>query len=210
MRYQRHIGNFHQQHAKEVIEELEKAVREMRIEQVILAGDETVIIPLLEKEMSKELAGKVAGTLRLHVNTPEHEVLEAAEQAIRQHDTLQDKKKIDYMNEHNYDEGIGLAGAGKTLTALLNGQVQELYISSDLENIEYDVKEIREILKDYAPGFEDEVPSPRNRAVVVDQLLRLAADSADNIRFIEDANLLKDAGGVGAILRYQAKGVSNL
>lgn len=210
MRYQRHVENFHQQHAKEVIEELEKTVRELRLDRVILAGDETVIIPLLEKEMSKDLAGKVVGTLRLHVNTPEHELFEAAEQAIRQNDTLEDKEKVDYLNEQNYDEGIGITGAGKTLTALLNGQVRELYISSDLDQIGYDVKEIKEILKDYAPGFEDDMPNPRNRAVVIDQLLRLAVDSADNFRFIEDRNLLQKAGGVGAILRYQAKGVSNI
>lgn len=210
MRYQRHIENFHQQHAKEVIEELEKTVRDLRLEQVVLAGDETVIIPLLEKEMSKELADRVVGTLRLHVNTPDQELCEAAEQVIRQNDTLEDMKKIGYMNEHNYEEGVGITGAGKTLTALLNGQVQELYIDSNLENIEYDFKEVLEVLKDYAPGFEGDLSTPRNRAVVIDQLLRLAVDSADNIRFIEDGNLLKDAGGVGAILRYQAKGVSNL
>lgn len=209
-RYQRHIENFHQQHAKEVIEELEKTVREMRLEQVVLAGDDTVIIPLLEKEMSKELAGKVVGTLRLNVNTPEHELLEAAERAVGQDNTLEDKKKIDYMTEHNYEDGVGLTGTGKVLTALLNGQVQELYISSDLENIEYDFKEVLEVLKDYAPGFEGDLPTPRNRAVVIDQLLRLAVDSADTFRFIEDDNLLKNAGGVSAILRYQAKGVSNI
>src|SRR5687767_15330472 len=40
MRYQRHIDNFHQQHAKEVIEELEKIVRTDRIEHVVLSRSE--------------------------------------------------------------------------------------------------------------------------------------------------------------------------
>src|SRR5215207_3156485 len=42
MRYQRAIDNFHQQHAKEVVEELQKIVRSDGLEHIILAGDESV------------------------------------------------------------------------------------------------------------------------------------------------------------------------
>ena len=45
MRYQRHTENYHLHHAKEVIEKLDRLVREERIEHVILAGDEETIIP---------------------------------------------------------------------------------------------------------------------------------------------------------------------
>jgi hypothetical protein len=44
--------------------------------------------------------------------------------------------------------------------------------------------------------------------LVIDAILRTAAQTADEIRFIEDADLLKESGGVGALLRYQAKGVN--
>ena len=125
MRYQRHVENFHQQHVKEVIEELAKLVRDEQIKEIILAGDETVIIPLLRGETSKELEEKIVGVLPLSVDTPEHEVLEASEKAIRQHDTLQDQEKIEHLFEENYDDGLGVTGVEKTLTALSNGQVQE-------------------------------------------------------------------------------------
>src|SRR5215216_5298515 len=44
-RYQRHAENYHLHHAKEVIEMLERTVREENIEHIILAGDETTVIP---------------------------------------------------------------------------------------------------------------------------------------------------------------------
>src|SRR6185295_3536848 len=62
-RYQRHEQNYHLQHAKEVVDMLEKIVREENIEQVVLAGDEATVIPLLREQMPKTLQEKVIETL---------------------------------------------------------------------------------------------------------------------------------------------------
>lgn len=208
MRYQRHIENFHQQHAKEIVAELEKLVRDDRIERVILAGDETVIIPLLKAELSKELDEKVIGTMSLSVDAPEHEVLAEAEKIVNRHDSLEDMKAIEALREQDHENGLGVTTVGRVLPALLNGQVQELYISSNFEAIDYNVGQVNKIFKDYAPGIDEDLPSAKQTGMVIDEILRFAAQSADDIRFIEDASLLSDAGGVGALLRYQAKGVN--
>jgi peptide chain release factor subunit 1 len=208
MRYQRHVDNFHQQHAKEVIAELEKLVRNDRIERIILAGDETVIIPILKAELTKELEDKIVGTISLSVNAPEHEVLQAAEEVIHQFDTLEDMKAIETLKEQNYDDGLGVTSVGKVLPALLNGQVQELYISSNFDNIDYNIGQVNKVFKDYSPGIDEDLPSAKQTGLVIDAILRLAVQTADDIRFIEDDSLLEDAGGVGALLRYQAKGVN--
>lgn len=209
MRFQRHIDNFHQQHAKEVVGELEKLVRDERIETVVLVGDSTVIVPMLLDETSKELKEKIAATLSMNVNTPEHELLETADQAVRDHDAEADKERIEYLFEHNYDDGIGVVGVDKTLAALLNGQVQDLYVTANLDDITYNRDSVRSVLTDYAPGTDGEVADAAEKAMLVDELIKQAARSADTVRFIEDPHLLKAVGGVGAILRYQAKGVSN-
>lgn len=203
MRFQRHIENFHLQHAKEVVEELAKIVRDEQINEIVLAGDETVIIPLLREQMPQELDKKVVGILRLNVNTPEHELLNEAEKAIHQHDTLQDKEKVDRLFEENYDGGLAVVGVEKTLAALSNGQVQELFLSADFDNIKYNKNKVEEVLENYAPGEDAPPPSVKNSGMIIDELLRRGLDSAENIRFIEDENLLKNAGGVGALLRYR-------
>lgn len=208
-RYQRHIDNFHEQHAKEVVAELEKIVRDDRIDRVVLAGDQAVIIPLLREEMSKELSEKIVASLPLNIDTPEHELIEAAEHAVREHELAAEKEKIGQLIEQNYDGGLGVAGVEKTLAALLNGQVQELYVLSDLDEISYDRNEVGDVLRDYAPGEDGDLPDEKRRRFVVDELLTRAAESAEEIIFVEDVSLLKKLGGVGALLRYQVKGVSN-
>lgn len=208
MRYQRHIDNFHQQHAKDVADELAKLVQSDRVSKVILAGDEAVIIPILKDELSKEVSSAVIGTMALNVNAPEYEVLEEAEKIVHRHRTLEESEAIELLNEQNHENGRGVTRVGKVLPALLNGQVQELFISSNFDNIDYNVGEVNKIFKDYAPGIDEGLPSAKRTGLVIDELLRFAAASADEIRFVEDDNLLKDAGGVGALLRYQAKGVN--
>lgn len=210
MRYQRHIENFHQQHAKEVIAELEKIVRNERIDRVVLSGDQTVIIPLLRDELSKELSEKIVDSLSLNVNTPEHELVEQAREVVERFELDRDKEKIDQLLEVNYEDGVGVTGVEKTLAALLNGQVQELYLSADTEDIAYSIENVKVILKDYVADDEEFASAVREKELLVDQLIKLAAASAERIRFIEDRRLLKSLGGVGAILRYQAKGASNL
>lgn len=209
-RYQRHIENFHQQHAKEVVEELTKIVRDERIDRIVLSGDETAIIPLLREQLSDELSGKVVDTLSMNVNTPEHELLDAARDAVAKHDTNADKETIDHLLEVNYDGGVGVTGFEEALSALFNGQVQELYLSANADDIVYRRDEVKLLLKNYAPGLEFDMPEVSERELMIDELIRQATAQAERIRFIEDPHLLKTVGGVGAILRYpQAKGVSN-
>ena len=205
-RFQRHIDNFHKQHAKEVIEELDKIVRDENINQIILVGDETVIIPLLKDELSDFLEEKIAGTIRLNIDTPEHELLEECEKEIHRYDTLADKEKIDKLMEQNYDEGLGVTGAEHTFAALANGQVQELYIDAKFDEIEYDENTLVKLMKAYAPGIDRELPDSHKARLIVDELIKLGFQTADSVRFIEDENLLKKAGGIGALLRYRTEG----
>src|SRR5215204_1949748 len=148
MRYQRHIENFHQQHAKETVEELQKIIQKDGIERVVLVGDQAVIIPLLREEMPKELSEKIIDSLSMNVDTPEHEIAEAAREAVAKHDVELDQQKIDYLFEVNYEDGVGITGVDKTLAALFNGQVQELYLSADPENIAYRTGDVKLLLKD--------------------------------------------------------------
>lgn len=202
MRFQRHIDEMRKQHAKEVVEELEKIVRDEDIRQIVLAGNKEVTIPLLQDEMSEYLKDRIVGVIRVDMHSNEDELMREAEQAIKQNDTLQDKEKIDVLMEQNYEGGKGITGVAKTLEALANGQVQELYLTAKFNEIEYDEKEVSEILKAYAPGEDEEMPDEKHPRDIADDLIIRALESAERVRFIEDESLLEEAGGVGALLRY--------
>ncbi len=201
--YQSHVEEMHKRHAKEIIEELEKVVREDDIRQIVLAGNEEVTIPLLREELTNDLKDKVVGTARVDVNGAKDEIWEKVEQVIHQHDTLKDKEKTDKLFEQNYDDGFAVTGVEKTLQALANGQVQELYLTTKFDEIEFDENKIKQILENYAPGENGAMPNVKEGREIADELIRRALESAERVRFIEDENLLNEVGGVGALLRYK-------
>jgi peptide chain release factor subunit 1 len=202
MRFQRHIDEMRKQHAKEVAEELEKIVRQEDIRQIVLAGNKEVAIPLLREQFNDFLSERIVGDFRMQIHAAENEIMDEAESAIKQYDTLQDKEKTDELKEQNYDGGKGVAGVAETLQALENGQVQELYLTANIDKLAYDEKKVREILDEYAPIENGDLPDARHHRQIVDVMIAKALESAERVRFIEDESLLEDVGGVGALLRY--------
>jgi peptide chain release factor subunit 1 len=198
-RYQRHLENYHLHHAKEVIEVLERTVREEAINSVILAGDEATVIPILKEQMSKELSEKVIDVLSLGIDTPEHELFELSLKAFQRHDSLTDREKVErLMNEYRADD-LGVAGVAETLAASSNGQVEEMLITASAADLEYDETEVEKVLNAYGSLLKT-----IDQRTVADELIRRATElSSARVTFIEDASLLEPVGGVGAFIRYR-------
>ena len=198
-RYQRHLENYHLHHAKEVIEVLERTVRDESINSVILAGDEATVIPILREQMSKELSEKVIDVLSLGIDTPEHELFEQSLRAFERHDTLTDLQKVArLMNEYRADD-LGVAGVVETLAATSNGQVEEMLITASAGDLKYDDTEVRKVLSAYGAGLKT-----IDQRTVADELIRRATElSSAQVIFIEDSSLLEPVGGVGAFIRYR-------
>jgi peptide subunit release factor 1 (eRF1) len=75
-RFQRHTENFHVQHAKEVVDALDKIVQREGISEIVVAGDE-VIMPLLRDQMPKHLTEKIIDQVRIDTDAPLDEVVKA-------------------------------------------------------------------------------------------------------------------------------------
>lgn len=201
-RYQRHIQNYHLHHAKEVVEALEKIVRDEEIQHIVLAGDEAVVIPLLREHMPKELEEKVIDALSLGIDTPEHELLEESLTAFQRHDSLTDMEKVQrLLNEYRADD-LGVAGVAETLAALSNGQVEEMLIAAKAESIQFDEEEVKKVLELYRG--EDPLPEELDQQSVADELVKRANQlSSATVTFVEDSTRLERLGGVGGFLRYR-------
>ena len=202
MRYQRHLANYHLHHAKEVIEVLERVVRDDRAEHIILAGDE-VIIPLLREQMPAQLTDRVIDVVSLDINAPEHEIFETTMASLREHDSQTDAEKVSRLINEYRGNGLAVVGVAETLTALSNGQADDLLVSAAPEAIKYDEAKVKEVLAAYSVADTDagvDVSEPR---LIADELVKRAQASAASVTFVEDASLLAEVGGVGAILRYR-------
>lgn len=211
-RFQRHIENFHVQHAKEVVDALGQIVQREGIEEVILAGDE-VITPLLRDQMPKALADRVVDQVRIDTNAPMDQVLKASLDAMKRVHSESEREKVDAAVGAYRAGGLGVVGPEETLDALIKGQVDELLITARVRELATAgagsngsaARQIEAVLPEPAvePAAAGEAEEADAETVrFADQLITLAAQTSAKITFVEDAELLSDYGGVAATLRF--------
>ena len=202
-RYQRHADNVHLHHMKEVVEALARVVREEKITQIVIAGDD-VAVARLREQLPGELADKIIDDLRLQRNAQDAGFLDATFDAIRMKDAETDAEKVAQLLDEWRSGGLGVAGPEATLSALELGQVDELIITGSVESL----KPVQK-LPDAAPAkMRADTSAPDTgideaRLKLSAELIRLAQQTAARVRFIEDAGLLEGVGGVGALLRFR-------
>ena len=201
MRYQRRVANYHLHHAKEIVEALERVVREDSIQHILLAGDD-VIIPVLREQLPPHLEEMLVDVLRLDISTPHTQVLQATLEALREHDAQGDAERVERLLDAYRAGGRAVIGTHDTLAALTNGQVEELMIGASLEELHEGEEAVGMALVPDAPERENDRTGTR-LVMVADELVTRARRTGARLRFIEDVSLLADVGGVGALLRYR-------
>lgn len=189
---------------KEVVGVLDRVVRDEAIDRIIVACDE-VARPLLMEQLPKELAAKVVDIVHADIRTPEHRVLAETLEALGQRDAETDGEHVEAMLSAWRQGGLAVVGPEDTLDALARGQVEELLIVARPEAL----RPPNRVPPDAAPGPIDiETSAPQTgldsaRAKLAGELVARAQQNGARVRFIEDASLLSDAGGVGATLRFR-------
>jgi peptide subunit release factor 1 (eRF1) len=173
-------------------------VREEAVEHIILAGDE-VIIPLLREHLSDRLEEKVIDVLRLDIKTPEHEVLKATMEALREHNLHTDAEKVRQLFDEYRAGGLAVVAWKDTVTAIEQGQVDEVLLSASAREIRTDEQESDHSAVDQ---YSSEAPIDSDTEPA-DLLVTLARQTGARVTFIEDTALLSSVGGVGAMLRYR-------
>jgi peptide subunit release factor 1 (eRF1) len=179
-RYQRHAENFQKEHVKELVDTLDRIVREERIERVFVAGDE-VVLPLVRAALPKALADRVveaAGGLDLA--SSDAEILRETLELERREEERDDAQRLARALDAYRAGGLGMIGVAAMRVALTNGQVHELFLAAD-------------------PGRLEGPDGER----IGDELVAKARQTAARVTFLEDASLLDEAGGVAALLRYR-------
>jgi peptide subunit release factor 1 (eRF1) len=203
-RYQRHIDNYHSQHMKEVVDILDRIVREESINHLVISCDE-IAKPLLMQELPQHLADKIVDTVRMDINAPEHEVLSSTLEALRAKDVETDQEHVEQMLGAWRAGGLAVVGAEDTLEALQMGQVEELIITARPTG----VSRPGSVPEGTTPGSVEVDTSAPNASVdserlkVADELVTKAQATSARIRFIENEELLAEVGGVGALLRFK-------
>jgi peptide chain release factor subunit 1 len=209
-RYQRHIVNFHQQHAREVVDMLERIVRDEGIEHIVLSCDE-VSLPLLRSQMPKQLEAKIVDNVRLEAHAPADAIVRRTQEAMQRVNERTDREKVDAAVGAYRAGALGVVGPEETLAALLKGQVDELLISASMQQMHgvpmgktigsaNDAVLLEPVVETTSAG--EAADSSPEVVRLADELITKAKQTAARITFIEDPELLKNYGGVAALLRF--------
>src|SRR5207248_504561 len=145
----------------------------------LLARDE-VVIPLVREALPKTLAERVVEIGNLDLVSSEAEILEETLDVARREDARDDAERVARMLDAYRAGGLGMIGVPGVTAALENGQVHELLVVADPSRLE---------------GADG--------AAIADALVAKARQTGARVTFIEDAALLAEAGGVGALLRFR-------
>ena len=192
-RYQRRADNVHVQHMKEVVDALDKIVREENINQVVVSAD-VVALSKFKEQLPAHLADKIVDTV------PQSDAFDA----IRVKDAETDVEKVQELLDEWQSGGLGVVGPEATLSAFELGQVDELIITGSVNTL----KPVQKLPDGATFEMQVETSDPTGRIdearlKLSAELIKRAQQTAASIRFIEDATLLEDVGGVGALLRFR-------
>jgi peptide subunit release factor 1 (eRF1) len=202
-RYQRRVGNAHQQHAKEVVSRLAEIVRDDQISHIILAGD-SVAIPSLQEELPQEMAA-ITEVMKMDIHASDQDVLTGTIEKLQQQDGTGTAQKVDRLAQEFRARGLAVVGPRDTLEALANGQVEELLISAKLEAGHPEPETVDAILAPEIPDSTGGTASEEPRqAFLPDLLVTKAKQTGAEVTFVDHAAWLESAGGVGAFLRWRA------
>jgi peptide subunit release factor 1 (eRF1) len=202
-RYQRRVENAHQSHAKEIVDALERIVREEKIKQIVLAGD-VQILSVLQNEIPKHLAEKIVDSMKLDLKSSDQEVFQATLERMREEDAKTDAEKVERLMREYRARGLACVGSQETLEALANGQVDELLISAQMEVTHAEEEPVDAILAPEVPDSGGGTESDEPRSVLMADLLVTKAKQTDaRVSFIQDGSLLESVDGVGAFLRWR-------
>ena len=203
-RYQRHIENYHSQHVKEVVDILDRVVREESINHLVISCDDTAK-PLIMAELPQHLKEKIVDVVRMDIKAPEHEILNNTLEALRARDAQTDQEQVEAMLGAWRAGGLAVVGPEDTLEALQMGQVEELIIAARPTA----VRRATSVPPGTTPGPVEVETSAAGanpdteRLKIADELVTKAQATSARIRFIENEELLADVGGVGALLRFK-------
>lgn len=202
-RYQRRVEDMHMHHMKDVAEALDKVVREEGINQIVIAGEE-IAVPKLREQLPKHLAEKIVDVIKLKRHAQAASILEDTLTSIRLKDAESDAEKVQELFDEWQGSGLGVAGPEATLRAFELGQVEELIITGSVDTL----KPVQNLPADSAGDMKADTSAPQGgldeaRLNLSAELIKRAQQTAARIRFIEDATLLEEVGGVGALLRFR-------
>jgi peptide subunit release factor 1 (eRF1) len=159
--------------------------------------------------MPKHLAERLLEEVRLDKDASLDQIVNASLDAMRRAQEQTDRDKVDAAVGGYRSGGLGVVGPEDTLDALVKGQVDELLMTANLQELQGlkgATTEGLALANDGAPEpvlAGEAAQAPPDAVRLADELVTKAAQTSARITFVQDPGLLSQYGGVAALLRFR-------
>ncbi|MEZ6089943.1 MAG: Vms1/Ankzf1 family peptidyl-tRNA hydrolase [Pirellulaceae bacterium] len=200
-RYERRRDEQLGHYGDDVAGEVEKLVRELKVNRIVLAGsDETM--RAIEEQLSSQFAHMIVGREAFDLNRPEEELMEVAYEDYFAQERREEKNLWMRIKDEALSDGRWCLGPRETLEAAKMGRVDTAIVTRDFRENVAKCRACEEI----AAEMVNDCPSCKSDDVFavdyVDTLARLLELSSADVNFVDAINGLTKAGHVAALLRY--------
>ncbi|HXE73213.1 MAG TPA: VLRF1 family aeRF1-type release factor, partial [Candidatus Nitrosotenuis sp.] len=203
LKFQRHFEQHAHHHLREVLETLERIVREENLQHLVLGGEEQALAEL-RRMLPKHLQEKVLDIVEMDVHTPEREVLRETLKILQERMAREGERKVETLLAESLAGGLAAVGVPATLNALNLGNVSELLLADNLSGKAYFCQGCQLLFEESAQdGRCQSCQGPLEPLDLVEALTAQARRIDAAINLIQGSEELRRVGGVGAFLRYR-------
>jgi len=199
--YERHIDYHVGMHLKEVVEKLDSFLSGEYIGKVILGGSDEAV-SMVRSMLPKMILDKVIGTVRIEMFAKGPEVLAKVEPVVIEHEKNRGKETVDALITGAMKKRNAVLGLEDVLHALQQQKVMKVVLLKDFKTSGYSCNSCWSLVVQKV----DACPYCKGGMEMVDYVVDLAGEKAIEqgaiVEVLTDDKKLREAGGIGAFLRF--------
>jgi len=200
-RYQSHEDEAAQRNLREAAELTEAFCRRYECDHLILGGTETNVAQF-EDLLPKAIRERVVGHITVDKDAPASEIGDRSAEAVQAYIARREAELVEQLITTAAKGGTAALGLADTLGAVHAGQLHHLIVEQDFrapayrcENCGYMTVEQTERCP-FCGGPQHHLPD------AVDNLIRHAISQGLEVTIVRENDSLREAGHIGALLRY--------
>ena len=199
--YERHTDHRVTLHLRDVLKQLETFLSGEYVGRLIIGGSEEAFTRV-KGMVSQTTSEKIIGSFQAEMTATSKDILEKAAPILRGFEDRKEAETVDSLLTQAMKNENAVLGVENVLNAMQEGRVMKLILLKDLQQSGLSCKKcgsltIQEVSAcPYCKGETEKVN------YLVDMIAQKAIEQGAGIEVAYENRKLKDAGGIGAFLRY--------
>lgn len=199
--YERHIDYHVELHLKDVIKHLELFLSREYVGRLLIGGAEEAVAKVKVK-LPQKLADKVIGTFQAEMFANSKEILKKAEPILRTFEKKKDEETVDELLTRTMKHENAVIGIEDVLHTLQEGRIMKLLFLKDFKRSGLTCRNCGFLTVQQVSTCPYCKGKPKKVNYIVDLLAQRAVEQGALVEVLTDNNKLKDAGKIGAFLRF--------